>query len=78
MNENSNINCLDIQERVRLNDKKVIEVIKKQKLENVLELQYMNRVDRNNIIRKLKNIDGINYRQLERITGIGRGAIEKA
>lgn len=79
MKEESEQRCIDVDDRLRMRDDKVIEFIKQiAKVKNPLELQSMERTNRNKIIIKLKQTDGISYRQIERITGIGRGAIEKA
>ena len=78
MFENANDVCLEAREKNRYKDEEVTALLKsKYEVKNPLELQNMSREKRNIIISALKSTDGISYRQIERITGIGRGAIEK-
>ena len=71
--------CLDINVALRMRDDEVIDYIRKiGMINNPMELANMDRADRNKIIVELKKTEGISFRQIERITGIGRGAIEKA
>ena len=79
MNEISEQKCIDIDTAARMRDNEVIEYIKKiGNVKSPLDLQNMDRMNRNKIIVELKLTAGISFRQIERITGIGRGAIEKA
>jgi len=73
--------CLDDEinkTRKQLSDedvkKHIIELLKS---ENIQILQQMKKEERDKIIRKIKG-EGVSLRQLSRITGLGRGVIEKA
>ena len=71
--------CMEIEERKRLNDDEVKLILKKiSKKSNPMQIQEMNIQQRNEILRKLKEIDGVSIQQLERITGINRNVIQRS
>lgn len=61
----------------KLQDDELIDIIRNRINKAPIELQSMNRNERNQIIKELKKISGVSIRQIERVTGIGRGAIYK-
>ena len=70
--------CLEIEERRRLTDGEAKLMIKNAgKISNCQELQKIERLQRDIIIKHLKD-KGISIRQLERLTGLNRGVILKA
>lgn len=78
-NEKSNDKCLDYDDSKRkvMTDEEAKKLILKfTSLSNPQILLKMDKKDRDNIIRKLKDED-ISIRQLSRITGLGRGVIDK-
>lgn len=79
MNEVNEDKCLDDKPRRRqISDEEAKKIIKKiTKSDNPQTLQQMNKADRDAIIRKLKQ-RGVSIRRLARITGLGRGVIDKA
>lgn len=78
-NEKNEDNCLEYIEKYKLDDYEAREIIKKvSKVENVNEIQSFEKVKRDEIIRKLKEIEGLSIRQIARITGITRKIVEVA
>ncbi len=45
---------------------------------NSSNLQQMNKKDRDKLLKKLKEIEGITIRQLARITGISKSVVQRA
>lgn len=75
--ENSD-KCLDYENFIKLTDDKLKEDINRLGIINIKELQSIDKNSRNQILRKLKNIEGASIRQLSRITGISKSVIERA
>ena len=74
-----NVRCLDIEDpsRVRPSDDHVWQmIIEKSGVTNASAFQQLNEEVKRNVLRELKK-HGASHRQLERLTGIGRGVIEK-
>jgi len=69
--------CLDYYEKNRLSDNEVKEYFMENNFQSSSELQHMERVKRDEIIRKLKSIEGVTIRQLSRITGISKSVIDR-
>jgi len=69
--------CLDVSERLRLTDEEAKEIALHHGTNVLQELQQMDKVRRDSILRDLK-AKGLTIRQLERITGVNRGVILKA
>jgi putative transposase len=69
--------CLDYSERIRLTDSEVIEHYAKLGLNDIKQLQHLEKPKRNEVIRKLKTIEGVTVRQLSRITGISKSVIDR-
>ncbi|MBP2659732.1 MAG: transposase IS200-family protein [Firmicutes bacterium] len=79
MNEQADDNCIEMKEAKRITDEDAKKMI--QKYANVkmpAELQNMERRRRDEIIRKIKEIEGISTRQIARVTGMSQTVISKA
>ena len=77
VNEVNNDICLEISENKRVTDEKAKEIAKKLGLVNFHELQQMDKQNRDMMLRELKDM-GLSTRQLERMSGVGRGIVLKA
>lgn len=68
--------CLDIEENYRLTDREAIEIIYKvTKCKSLTEIQNLDRIKRNSLIRKLY-LKGLSIRQISRLTGISKKIVE--
>lgn len=76
-NKQNEDKCLDYNEKKRLSDNEVREFIAKLGFQSGSELQHLERDERNEIIRKLKSIEGVAIRQLSRIIGISKSVIDR-
>ena len=71
-------NCLEADERIRLSDAQGQEIIRKKlKMKTGTQLQQMTKEKRDEALRLLKEM-GLSVRQIERLTGINRGAVLRA
>lgn len=71
-------NCLDIQNVSRLNDDMAREIIANTSgCTSTAQFQLLRREIRNNYLAELKK-NGLSVRQIERLTGINRGLVQKA
>ncbi|AJQ28768.1 hypothetical protein [Pelosinus fermentans] len=78
MNEQADDNCIEIKEAKRITDEDIKKMI--QKYANVklaTELQNMERIKREAIIRRVKEVDGVSTRQIARVTGVSQTVISK-
>lgn len=79
MNETNNDKCLEMVDCVKLTDEKARENIKEiGKLQNISDIQRLDKERRNIILKKAKEIEGISILQISRVTGINRTAVMKA
>lgn len=79
INEYYDDKCLDIHEKKRLTDDYVREIINTQyKIENAIDFQGLEPAKRNLYLKDLKKRYGLSIRQIERVTGINRGIIQRA
>ena len=76
-NEQNEDKCLDYVEKVRLTDNEVGDYLLRQGISCISELQSLERHKRDEIIRKLKEINGVTIRQLSRVTGISKSVIDR-
>ena len=78
-NEKNDDICLDIDLKgFRINDNDARNIIKKvSKCDNVTEFQELSQEKRDKFIKKLRQ-EGLSIRQIERLTGINRNAIQRA
>ncbi len=68
---------LEFRERRRLSDRAAREIIRnKLNLESGIQIKAMNRNSRDPAIRRLKQ-EGLSVRQIERLTGINRGTVQR-
>ena len=71
-------NCLDDVERKTLTDTKAREILsKKYHIKNFVIVQQLETKKRNELLRSLKE-EGMSIRQIERMTGLNRGVIQRA
>jgi REP element-mobilizing transposase RayT len=79
MNEQADDNCIEMKVVKRITDEDAKKMI--QKYANVkmaTELQNMERTRRDEIIRRIKEVDGVSTRQIARVTGMSQTVISKA
>lgn len=79
MNEESNDNCIEFNETKKITDEEAKKII--QKYANIkipTEIQNMEKIKRDEIVRRIKEVDGLSTRQLARLTGISQSVISKA
>lgn len=69
--------CMDINDNKMLLDKELKEIAYKLDL-NVREVSSLDRKNRDEILRRLKSIEGSSIRQISRITGISKSVISRA
>ncbi|WP_077369367.1 transposase [Anaerosalibacter sp. Marseille-P3206] len=77
MKENNNDECLDYIELIRLTDSEVKNRFLELGISNMSELQQLEKSKRNEILVKIKSVEGVSIRQLSRITGISKSVIGK-
>jgi REP element-mobilizing transposase RayT len=78
MNEQTDDKCIDINETKRMTDEEVKETIQKYAgIKISSDLQKMEKTKRDEIIRKVKEIEGISTRQIARLTGISQSIVSK-
>ncbi|MBP7177154.1 MAG: transposase [Ruminiclostridium sp.] len=78
MTANEENQCLDITDKKQLSDKKAIDITRKiSKVKNIQQIQSFDREQRDSVLRQLKGA-GLSIRQIERITGVNRGVVQKA
>ena len=79
MTEKTEDICLELKETKKLSDEKAITEIKNiGKIKNATNIQNMSKPERDNMLKKCKEIDGISILQISRITGISRGIVKNA
>jgi putative transposase len=77
-NEENNDNCLEANYKIFLNDEKAKRIISKLCDTSIpTELQNFKKPQRDLMIKRIKNESNISVRQLERLTGISRGVIQR-
>lgn len=76
MEKQNDDHFLDDHPRIRKTDMEVKEYLSQWGI-TISMLQKLDRQDRNNIVKKLKQIDGVTVRQLSRITGISKSVIDR-
>lgn len=76
-NEMNSDKCLEYEEKETVADKVLIEHLIKLNITSIEELQKLTKVQRDDIIRQLKKIEGITIRQVARVTKISKSTIER-
>lgn len=78
INKDYDDKCLDIQEKQRITDDDARKIIRTQyKIEHAIDIQKFDIVKRNYYIKDLKEKYDLSIRQIERLTGISRGVIQR-
>ena len=78
VNQENNDKCIDISGSKQITDDDARRIIKKHfKIEHVTEIQNFDTNKRNACLRDLRETYGLSIRQIERLTGIGRGIIQR-
>lgn len=78
INKANDDKCLDMPEKRQLTDEDAKKIIQDHcHVEHVLDLQKFEVYKRNEYLKELKNDFGLSIRQIERLTGIGRGIIQR-
>lgn len=75
MNDKNEDKCLEFEDKIQLSDEDILTYLKRLGVSNVSNLQQMERNSRNDIIREIKNLEGVSLRQISRITGIAKSVI---
>lgn len=79
INRENDDKCLDISEKRRITDDDAIKIIKERcEVDCVMDIQKFDANKRNSCLKDLKEVHGLSIRQIERLTGIGRGIIQRA
>jgi putative transposase len=69
--------CIEYQEKVVVSDEEILKYLRKMGIVSISKLQQFSKEQRNDVLRSLKNRDGISIRQLARITGISKSVINR-
>jgi putative transposase len=69
--------CLDYVVKVRLSDNEVREYLNEMGIASSSLLQKLDKVERDRVLVMLKGLDGVNLRQLSRVTGISKSVIQR-
>ena len=75
MNQSNNDQCLEHTTPIKISDNEIRSYLKKLGVANSSTLQRMETTKRNEIIAKLKRLEGVSLRQLSRVTGISKSLI---
>lgn len=76
-NQKNNDICLDIDENVKVSDMELKQLFKKLGIMDPKELKNRDKKSRNEIIKKLKETEGVTIRQLSRIIGLSKSQISR-
>ena len=78
INKDNDEKCLEIQKKQRITDEDAKKIIKTLcYIENAIDLQNFEIIRRNFYLKDLKESYGLSIRQIERLTGISRGIIQR-
>jgi REP element-mobilizing transposase RayT len=75
--QKNNDMCLEDEEKLRISDSEVKEYLKESGIIDSKELRQIEKSKRDEIIRKLKLLNGVTIRQLSRVTGISKSVIDR-
>ena len=76
-NEKNADECLEYTERAAVSDKEIMKYLNERGIRTVSQLQRLNKDQRDDLIRKMKEIEGITIRQLARMIGISKSVIDR-
>jgi putative transposase len=77
MQQQNHDQCLDDEVKVRLSGREVREHLNEMGITNSSSLQKLDKEERDRILIMLKELKGVNLRQLSRITGISKSVIHR-
>ncbi|HHU70662.1 MAG TPA: hypothetical protein GXZ21_01345 [Clostridiales bacterium] len=78
INKDDDDKCLVIQKKQRITDEDAKKIIRELcKIENATDLQNFEKVKRNLYLKDMRINYGLSIRQIERLTGISRGIIQR-
>lgn len=78
INSENDDKCMDLTEKKWLTDDEARKIIRTYyKIEHAIEIQKYDKAKRNQYLKELKEKHGLSIRQIERLTGISRGVIQK-
>jgi alcohol dehydrogenase YqhD (iron-dependent ADH family) len=69
--------CLDDKVKDGISDSEIKQYMNKLGIPSSSALQQLNKENRNEILRKLKKLEGVSIRQLSRITGVSKSVIQR-
>ena len=79
INQKNNDKCMDISEKRKKTDSEAIHIIKEHcGIDYATDIQKFDKKKRNKYLNDFKEKHGLSIRQIERLTGISRGVIQKA
>jgi len=76
-NEQNTDQCLEYHEKTSVTDQELLEHLKRYGIVSISEIQKLEKAKRDDIIKKMKRIEGVTIRQLSRITGISKSVIDR-
>ena len=77
-NEEENTDtCLEYKEKANVTDQEVISYLHALGIMSTSELQKFEKIESDNVVRMLKELNGVTVRQLSRITGISKSVIDR-
>lgn len=78
VNQDNDDKCLDIVEDRQITDGDAIKIIKEYcRVDHTIDMQKFDVNERNSCLKYLKEAQGLSIRQIERLTGISRGIIQR-
>lgn len=75
--DNTTDECLDYKENMSLSDQEIIKYLSDTGVASISELQRLEKSQRDDVIRRMKGLQGVTVRQLARITGISKSVIDR-
>lgn len=76
--QNNNDMCLEDKEKLRVSDSEVKEFLKEAGIMDPKEVRKLKKGKRDEIIKKLKSLNGVTTRQLSMMTGISKSVVDRA
>ncbi|WP_442596709.1 hypothetical protein [Neobacillus sp. D3-1R] len=77
MQQQNHDQCLDDELKVKMSDREVREHLNKMGISNSSILQQLEKDERDQVLKKLTQLKGVNLRQLSRVTGISKSVIHR-
>ena len=69
--------CLEYQEKVVVKDDQIVKFLRGMGIASISQLQQLDKEQRDDVLRRLKEREGVTIRQLARITGISKSVIDR-